>query len=96
MIRAHVIVSGRVQGVYYRSYAVDEARELGIRGWVRNTSSGDVEAVFEGEQDAVEEMVDWCWRGSPPSRVDSVKVTREDATGEYEGFDVIYGHRRDR
>ena len=95
MIRVHVIVSGRVQGVYYRSYAVDEARELGIRGWVRNTSSGDVEAVFEGEQDAVEKMVDWCWRGSPPSRVDSVEVTWEDATGEYEGFDVIYKHRRD-
>lgn len=96
MVRAHVIVTGRVQGVYYRSYAVDEARALSIRGWVRNTYRGDVEAVFEGERDTVEEMVDWCWRGSPSSRVDDVQVAWEEATGEYERFDVIYGHGGDR
>jgi acylphosphatase len=90
VVRAHVVVSGRVQGVYYRSYAVDAARELGVAGWVMNTPGGDVEAVFEGERDAVEKMVDWCWKGSPSSRVDDVRVAWEEATGELEGFDVIY------
>jgi acylphosphatase len=93
VIRARVVISGRVQGVYYRSYAVDEARELGIDGWVRNTSGGDVEAVFEGQREAVKKMLDWCWKGSPSSRVDDVRVTWEEATGEFDGFDVIYRHR---
>ncbi|MEW6554969.1 MAG: acylphosphatase [Actinomycetota bacterium] len=93
LARAHVVVSGRVQGVYYRSYAADAARELGITGWVMNTPGGDVEAVFEGDRGAVDRMIDWCWRGSPSSRVDDVRVTWEEATGELEGFDVRYRNR---
>jgi acylphosphatase len=96
VVRAHVVVSGRVQGVYYRSYAADEARALAIKGWVMNVPGGDVEAVFEGEREAVDEMIAWCWQGSPSSRVDKVEVTWEEATGEYGGFDVVYGHRGGR
>ncbi|MDD3718601.1 MAG: acylphosphatase [Actinomycetota bacterium] len=93
LTRVRVIVSGRVQGVYYRAYAVDEARELGLTGWVKNIPGGRVEAVFEGEEEAVRRMVDWCWKGSPSSRVESVEVFREEATGEYSSFTVAYGGR---
>jgi acylphosphatase len=91
--RAHVLVSGRVQGVYYRSYTQDTARSLGITGWVRNTKGGRVEAVFEGEEEAVLSMVEWCHRGSPSSRVDNVEVEWGTPTGEFEDFSVTYGYR---
>jgi acylphosphatase len=90
--RAHVLVSGRVQGVYYRSYAEDEARELGLTGWIRNRPDGKVEAVFEGEEQAVEDMIDWCHKGSPSSRVDKVEVGWEAPTGEFKDFRVSYGY----
>jgi len=91
-VRAHVFVSGRVQGVYYRSYAVDEARMLGITGWVRNIRGNRVEAVFEGDSEPVEKMIAWCWQGSPSSRVSDVEVTWEEATGEFQDFSVAYGY----
>ncbi len=91
MVRAHVLVSGRVQGVYYRSYAVDKARELGLTGWVRNRFDGRVEAVFEGEDETVRKMVDWCHRGSPSARVDKVEVRWEEATGEFAEFRIARG-----
>ena len=84
-------MSGRVQGVYYRSYARDAARSLGVVGWVRNTHDGRVEAVFEGEEENVREMVDWCWTGSPSSRVAGVEVEWEEPTGEFSDFSVTYG-----
>ena len=90
------MVSGRVQGVYFRSYTADKARELGINGWVRNVAGGRVEAVFEGEEQAVREMVEWCWTGSPSARVEEVQVAWEEATGEFEGFDVTFGYRGGR
>jgi len=92
IVRAHVIISGLVQGVYYRSYAAHEARALGIKGWVRNIEGNRVEAVLEGEEGAVRRMLEWCWRGSPSSRVDDVEVTWQEPAGGFEGFDVAYGH----
>jgi len=89
-VRAHVLVSGRVQGVYYRSYAVDEARMLGITGWVRNIRGNRVEAVLEGDSESVEKMIAWCWEGSPSSRVSDVEVTWEEPTGEFSDFSVAY------
>jgi acylphosphatase len=88
-VRARVIVSGRVQGVYYRAYAVDKARVLAITGWIRNMRGGSVEAVFEGEENAVREMVDWCSEGSPSSRVERVEVEWEEPSGEFAGFSVV-------
>jgi acylphosphatase len=90
--RAHVLVSGRVQGVYYRSYAEEKARELSLTGWVRNRPDGKVEAVFEGEQEAVDEIVDWSHKGSPASRVEKVDVAWETPTGEFDDFHVAYGY----
>lgn len=85
-------VSGRVQGVYYRSYAQDTARRLGVTGWVRNIRDGRVEAVFEGEEKAVRKMVDWCWEGSPSSRVTDVEVVWEEYRGEFEDFRITYSY----
>ncbi|MFB6084714.1 MAG: acylphosphatase [Halorientalis sp.] len=86
-VRAHVHVSGKVQGVYYRANTRDTARERGVDGWVRNLDDGRVEAVFEGPEDAVEGMVEWCHDGSPRARVDDVAVAYEDPEG-LDGFEM--------
>jgi acylphosphatase len=86
-IRAHVFVSGRVQGVYYRANTRDTARELGVDGWVKNLADGRVEAVFEGPEEAVEKMVEWCHTGSPAANVEDVKVEYGDPEGE-DGFQI--------
>ena len=86
-IRAHVFVSGRVQGVYYRATTRDTAREAGVDGWVRNLDDGRVEAVFEGPRAAVESMVEWCHEGSPAASVSDVDVAYEAPEG-LDGFEV--------
>jgi acylphosphatase len=86
--RAHIHVSGRVQGVYYRSYAQDAARALNLTGWVRNTRDGRVEMIVEGEEDKVVEMIDWCWKGSPSSRVSGVEVDWEEPSGGFNHFSI--------
>ena len=80
--RAHVYVSGTVQGVYFRATTREEARERGVEGWVRNLEDGRVEAVFEGERADVESMVEFCHEGSEAARVEDVDVTNEDPEGE--------------
>lgn len=85
--RAHVFVSGRVQGVYYRATTRDTARERGVDGWVKNLDDGRVEAVFEGERSAVEEMVEWCHTGSPQARVEDLEVTYGTPEG-LDGFEI--------
>jgi acylphosphatase len=86
-VRAHVHVSGRVQGVYYRANTRDTARECGVDGWVENLADGRVEAVFEGPREAVESMVEWCHEGSPAASVDDVDVSYESPAG-LEGFEI--------
>jgi len=86
-VRAHVFVSGKVQGVYYRATTRDRAREAGVDGWVRNLDDGRVEAVFEGEEGAVETMVEWCHTGSPRAEVDEVAVEYDEPQGG-RGFEV--------
>lgn len=81
-VRAHVWVSGRVQGVFFRAYAEEEARAAGVAGWVRNAPDGRVEAVFEGRREAVEAMIRWCHRGSPSAVVAAVEVAWEEPRGE--------------
>jgi acylphosphatase len=83
------VISGKVQGVYFRGTAEDEARSRGLTGWVRNTPDGQVEAAFEGEQAAVEAMIAWCHRGPPAARVTGVTVTWEEPRGE-RGFSVRF------
>lgn len=86
-VRAHVWVSGRVQGVYFRAYAEDEAAFRKVAGWIRNAPDGRVEAVFEGDRPSVEALIQWCHRGSPASRVTGVEVAWETPRGE-RGFGV--------
>ena len=80
-VRRRVVVSGRVQGVWFRQSCADEARLRGIQGWVRNRSDGAVEAAFEGSRPGVEAMVAWCHSGPPLAEVTDVEVEEEDAEG---------------
>jgi len=86
-VRAHVWISGQVQGVYFRAYAEDEAAFRKVGGWIRNARDGRVEAVFEGDRPAVEAIIQWCHRGSPASRVTEVEVIWE-ATQEEPSFRI--------
>jgi acylphosphatase len=88
-IRRRVVVHGRVQGVYFRGSTEDEARRVGIDGWVRNRPDGAVEAVFEGEAAGVEQLVEYCRRGPSWARVTRVDVAEEAPEGE-RGFRVRY------
>ena len=90
MKRVHLIVSGRVQGVCYRMYAVDEARRLGVTGWVRNLLDRTVEVVAEGEKQALGEFLDWCRNGPQFASVTGVKAEYSEATGEFESFEIVY------
>ena len=87
-VRVQLRIRGRVQGVFFRASALDEARALGLTGWVRNRSDGSVEAVAEGEETRVERFVTWCHAGPPGARVTDVEVSRGPATGETTGFSV--------
>lgn len=92
-IRAHVFVSGRVQGVFFRSETRDEAKKRGVKGWVRNLPDGRVEAVFEGEEREVKTLVEFCKRGPHGARVTDVQVIVENYTGEFNDFEMRYGYR---
>ena len=86
-MRCHTIVRGRVQGVFFRDSVRRMATDLGVTGWVRNCPDGSVEAVFEGEPDAVQRLVDFCRTGPPGAHVDEVQATAEEPRGE-QGFAV--------
>ncbi|WP_226010164.1 acylphosphatase [Halomicrobium salinisoli] len=85
--RAHVFVSGKVQGVFFRATTRERAEETGVDGWVRNLDDGRVEAVFEGPEGDVEEMIEFCHEGSPQARVDDVEAEYGDLEG-IDGFEV--------
>jgi acylphosphatase len=86
-IRVRVVVTGRVQGVWFRDRCQEEARALGVRGFVRNRVDGSVEAEFEGPEAAVERMIAWCHSGPARARVDAVNTERIATVGE-PGFRV--------
>lgn len=86
--RAHVFVSGMVQGVFFRAETADVARRLGLTGWVRNLPDGRVEALFEGEKDRVEKAVDFCRRGPSGALVRDLDLDWEDWKGEFREFRI--------
>jgi acylphosphatase len=88
--RAHVVVAGRVQGVFFRAEARSRASSLDLGGWVRNNPDGTVEAVFEGDRERVDSMVAWCRRGPSHADVENIEVTWEEPKGE-SGFAVSRG-----
>ena len=89
MMRARLIISGRVQGVSFRASARDVAHAQRLSGWVRNRYDGDVETAVEGEEGAVRAFIDWCYHGPPGAHVIAVQVTIEPYTGELHGFHII-------
>lgn len=86
--RARVFISGRVQGVNFRYYTQLEASKTGVKGWVRNLMDGRVEAVYEGEKRAVENMIEWSKAGPSAARVGDVVVEWEKPAGEFSDFRV--------
>lgn len=92
MVRTHVFITGDVVGVGFRSWTVGQAQSLDLTGWVRNvyTPQESVEAVFEGKKEKVEEMIKLCKKGPSVSWVENVKVTWEEPTGEFDGFQVTH------
>ena len=85
--RAHVLITGTVQGVFYRVRTREAARQRRVAGWVQNLPDGRVEAVFEGDRAAVEEMIRWCETGSPRAVVEDVTVTTDSPQG-ITGFEI--------
>ena len=86
--RVHLIVKGRVQGVYFRASTVQQARHLGLTGWVMNRRDGSVEVLAEGPSDKLEELVAWCGQGPPGARVERVELQRQDFRGEFPEFQI--------
>jgi len=88
--RAHIVVRGRVQGVFFRSFTQGVARSLGLSGWVRNLHDGSVEAVFEGEKKKIAECLKQLRQGPPYARVDDLEAEWQPFSGEFSGFSVRY------
>ncbi len=89
MKRAHLKIYGKVQGVWFRANTKEMADKLGLCGWVRNLSDGNVEAVFEGDDETVKKAIEWCHHGPPLARVEKVDIKYEEPAGE-KGFRIIY------
>ena len=89
-IRVRAVVHGRVQGVAYRHYTCLRAQEQGITGWVRNLPDGSVEGLFEGDEAAVQNLVEWCRNGPPSALVERLDTRQETYTGEFENFTIAF------
>ncbi len=88
-VRAHIFVSGRVQGVFFRQSTQLQAQNSGVKGWARNLSDGRVEAVFEGDKSAVQKLVDYCWHGPLAAKVENIEINYELYKGEFSGFETF-------
>jgi acylphosphatase len=86
--QVHLVVRGRVQGVYFRASAQREARRLGLTGWVKNRSDGFVELLAEGEEDGIKDLIAWSNRGPSAARVERVDVRWRSFTGDYSDFRI--------
>jgi len=87
--RIHVVIFGKVQGIYFRAYAQAEGNRLGVKGWVKNRADGAVEVAVEGESEKVEQMLAWLKQGSPGSQIAKVEVKEERPMGETQ-FNIRY------
>lgn len=86
--RAYILIKGLVQGVFYRSSMKEMANFYGVKGWVRNLPSGEVEAEVEGEDSAISNLIDWCWQGPPSAKVDRVEINWVEPRGEFKSFSI--------
>jgi acylphosphatase len=90
MERAHIVVSGRVQGVFFRDHTQKEAAFLGVTGWVKNLFDGRVEIVAEGERERLERLIAAVRQGPPLAHVEDADVEWLESTGEFEGFKITW------
>ena len=88
VVTRHLVIHGRVQGVYFRDSMRQLARRSSVTGWVRNRSDGSVEAIVQGKPDAVEKMIKWAHRGPDAAQVIEVQI--EDAQGQFDSFDLLF------
>ena len=88
MSSLHLLIKGKVQGVFYRASARNVAENLAITGWVKNTKEGDVEAVISGNDEKLLQFVNWCRQGPPAAAVSEVIVT-EIAAPEFQQFSIV-------
>jgi len=89
-LKVHVLISGKVQGVWFRANTKNKAEQLNINGWVKNTFDGNVEALFEGEKNAINEMIKWCYEGPPLAKVKNVLVKSQSKAGGLDEFVIKY------
>lgn len=89
LVRARVVIEGRVQGVAFRASMVEEARRHGVAGWVKNNPDGTVEAVVEGKDGPVKKLLEWCQNGPPLARVDDVRLAWEPFKNEFDDFTAL-------
>lgn len=89
-VRAHVVIRGRVQGVFFRLETKHAADRYGVFGWVKNQRDGTVAALFEGPKEKVASLLEWCKQGPPLSNVESVDLKWENYSGEFDRFDITY------
>jgi acylphosphatase len=88
-VRAHIYVTGTVQGVFFRQNTKRQAQSRDVCGWIRNLSDGRVEAVFEGEEASVKEVIDYCRQGPSFAKVEHVEVFFETCTDDFSDFKII-------
>ena len=88
--RLHLIIEGKVQGVFYRASAMEKAVSLGLSGFVRNLSGGEVELVAEGRRENLDELISWCRIGPPNANVTDIKSTFSTPIGEFDNFHIQY------
>lgn len=87
---SYVKIKGRVQGVNFRYYAKKRAEQLGLVGWIKNTSKGEVECLAEGEKEALEKFLQWCRQGSKSARVREMEIHRFAPGEKFDSFDILY------
>jgi acylphosphatase len=88
--RVHLIISGKVQGVWFRLNTKNKADELGIFGWVKNTLNDKVEIIIEGNETNIKKMIKWCYKGSPLSKVENVDIDYQKPLNKYNSFNIRY------
>lgn len=87
--KIHLLISGKVQGVFYRANAKKKAEELGLTGWAKNTPDNKVEILAKGEEDKLREMIRWCYNGSSGAVVDKVKAEWMESEKEFDKFEIL-------
>ena len=88
--RVHLLITGRVQGVWYRANTQKKAKALDLKGWVKNLPNGQVEAIFEGEKEKIDQIIEWCKKGPSFARVDGVKIEWETPVGKFNTFTITH------